>query len=469
MVSALDYQQKPSAIQDIFVLPIADKVLIYAPLHNLAALVDQRAAEQLRLGLCGALEIQSGRLQELLNILQEDGRYIPQPRQGSRDKPLFLGLVTTRGCNMSCLYCDFAAPKLASPMMDPVIARDAIDSYLEWLVETGGTHAELHFFGGEPFFAARTMHFAAEYFRAKAAEKQITYRLEAITNGFFNTKIAEWAAGVFDTIFLSLDGPPDIQDRYRPALGEKSAFAAVAKNARLFSENNVRLILRACVTSETVSRMPEIAAWFSREFHPERVCFETMLPSVLSQSSGLEPPDPWIFIQSFTQASAILAKDGIEAVLSTAELADPHVTFCPVGKEAMIVTPDGAVHACYLLEEDWRRVGLELTYGRLDPALPASHRLRLLPGAIERIRALNVLAYPLCANCFCRYHCSGGCHVNRRQVLQSTCYDATCILTRAISASILLKRMGQSEVCQNWLAEPGLVRQTVLQPGDRLL
>jgi uncharacterized protein len=469
MAATTDYWQKNGSIQELFTLPIAGKVLIYAPLHDLAALVDGQAAEQLRQGLTGNTDIQNASLLGLLDTLRADGREQPQPRQGGPGKPLFLGLVTTRGCNMGCIYCDFAAPKQTSPLMEPLVARDAIDAYLAWLVEMGGTHAELHFFGGEPFFAAHVMHFAVEYFRARVSEMRLTSRLEVITNGFFHPRMARWAAEVFDTIFLSLDGPPDIQDRYRPGLNGKSAFGVVAENARLFSEMNVELILRSCVTTETVTRMPEIAAWFAREFHPTRVCFETMLPSSLSQSSGLEPPDPWTFIQNFAQASMILADQGIETVLSTAELTTPHVTFCPVGKEAMIVSPDGAVHACYLLEEDWRSAGLDLRYGRLDPVLPAPQRLRLEPGAIERIRGLNVHAYPLCANCFCRYHCSGGCHVNRREVLQSNRYDATCIQTRAISASILLKRMGQMEECQQWLSDASLLQETVLQCGDRLL
>lgn len=459
---------KFSSTREIFALPVADKVLIYAPLLDLTALVNRAAADRLHAGLNGKESVKSPRLFSLLEELRSPGMDLPRPRQGELGAPLFLGLVTTRGCNMSCAYCDFAAPKHDSPVMDLPTARAAIDAYLQLLVEKGQRHAELHFFGGEPFFAPRTAQFAVEYALAKAAEKKINLRLEAITNGFYSKRMAEWVASAFDTVFLSLDGPQDIQDRYRPAVNGRGSYEIVASNARLFAERDVELILRSCVTSDTVGRMAEIATWFAVEFAPSAVCFETIVPSALSRANGIEPPDPWQFVLGFNQAAGILASRGIETVLSTAEMGVPHVSFCPVGKDAMIVTPDGAIHACYLLEEEWRREGLDLTYGRLDPGGVGEGFLHVNLDSVERIRQLNVHSYPLCADCFCRFHCAGGCHVNRRKTLLSKEYDSTCIQTRMVFTSMLLKRMGQELTNQQWLADPGLYQATVLQKGDRL-
>jgi len=212
--------------------------------------------------------------------------------------------------------------------------------------------------------------------------------------------------------------------------------------------------------------MPEIAAWFAEEFQPAAVCFETLVSSQLSQANKIQPPDPWAFARGFGQAAAILAGHGIETVLSTADLSYPHLSFCPVGKDAMIVTPDGLIHACYLLEEDWQREGLDLTYARLEAS--AAGGFLLDQPALDHIRQLNVENYPLCADCFCRFNCSGGCHVNRRAALSAHEYDATCIQTRLVSASVLLNRLGQEALSQHWLADPGIHATTVLRKGDRL-
>jgi uncharacterized protein len=453
--------------REVFALPVMDKVLIYAPLQGLVALVDQLAADQIRKGMSGDETIKNEGLKALIANLQTPEE-IPQPRQDGMGAPLFLGLVTTRGCNMGCRYCDFAAPKQTSPVMDISTARQAIDAYFHVLSQQGITHSELHFFGGEPFFAPQTVHFAVEYALAKAAENHQTIHFEAITNGFFHPRMADWVAKTFDTVFLSLDGPREIHDRYRPAISGRSTFATITRNSRVFTDQNVELILRSCVTSDTVNQLPEIAAWFAQELHPSAVCFEAMVPSALSQSQGIVPPDPWTFARRYCQAADILAEQGIRTVLSTAELCVPYVSFCPVGNDAMIVTPDGKINACYLLEEDWLKEGLDLQYGSLNGEDNHPGSFTLHQEALDRIRQLNVHAYPLCANCFCRFHCSGGCHVNRRQTLLSTTYDSTCIQTRMITISILLKRMGQAALSQEWLSEVDHHRASVLQKDDRL-
>ncbi|MBE0697145.1 MAG: radical SAM protein [Anaerolineaceae bacterium] len=456
-----------SSRHEIFALPVMDKVLIYAPLQGLVALVDQLAADQLRKGIAGDEPIENAKLKALIADLQTP-QDIPQPRQGGMGAPLFLGLVTTRGCNMGCKYCDFAAPKQTSPIMDLSTARRAIDAYFHVLSQQGISHAELHFFGGEPFFAPQTVHFSVEYALAKASENHKTLHLEAITNGFFNPRMADWVAKTFDTVFLSLDGPREIHDLYRPTISGRSTFATITRNARLFLDQNVELILRSCVTSDTVGRLPEIAAWFADELHPSAVCFEAMVSSALSQSQGIAPPDPWNFARSFCQAADILAAQGIRTVLSTAELCIPYVSFCPVGNDAMIVTPEGKINACYLLEEDWRKEGLDLQYGSLGEENNPPGSFILDQNGLDRIRQFNVHSYPLCADCFCRFHCSGGCHVNHRKTLHSSTYDSTCIQTRMITISILLKRMGQAALSQQWLSEMDHYRSTVLQKDDRL-
>jgi uncharacterized protein len=441
-------------------------VLIYAPLHNLAALLDSRAVDQLRRSLEEGTPAANEKLSPLVDSLLAPGLTVLQPRQGSMGTPLFLGLVPTRGCNMSCAYCDFAAPKSSSPVMDLSTARRAVDGYLNILARQNASHAELHLFGGEPFFSPEIVHFAVEYALARAAERGFSIHFEAITNGFFNQRLARWVAGTFDTIFLSIDGPREIQDRYRSGVNGRSVYDVVSRNARLFADQGVELILRSCVTSETVDRMPEIAAWFAEEFHPTAVCFETLVPSALSQTNELQPPDPWAFARGFGQAAELLAEKGIRTVLSTADLNYPHLSFCPIGTDAMIVTPDGQVHACYLLEENWQQEGLNLTYGHLEEGAPGGFNLDQT--ALENIRQLNVQNYPLCADCFCRFNCSGGCHVNRRAALFKEEYDATCIQTRLISASILLDRLGQAELGRRWLSDLAVHRPVVLSTGDRL-
>jgi hypothetical protein len=47
-----------------------------------------------------------GKLNEILHILKTGAEPAPSPKQGDL-APAFLGLLPTRGCNLSCRYCGF--------------------------------------------------------------------------------------------------------------------------------------------------------------------------------------------------------------------------------------------------------------------------------------------------------------------------------------------------------------------------
>lgn len=448
---------------DIFAVPVLDNYLLYAPLHNLLALVDRRAAQAIQAGLRSAAASAYPQVQQILSVLQAPSQSAPTARSGALQEPLFLGIIPTRGCNLGCRYCDFPMPKQKEPLMSLALAREAVDAYLQVLVQNDRRHAEVHFFGGEPFFAEEVVHFVVDYASLRTGELGMPVRFEVTTNGVYPTRKAEWIADHFDTVVLSLDGPADIQEKHRPSLNGRKTFEVVEQSARIFSQGTVELILRACVTSETVGRMPEIAAWMGREFRPGTVSFERLTESPLSRLAGLLPPDPWEFARNFEAAAQILAPYGIETVLSSANLNSLQCSFCPVGKDALIVSPDGWVDACYLLPEEWSRNGLNMRIGRM-----AAGRLEIDQAALQNVRQLTVYEKSLCAGCLCYYHCAGGCHVNHDTSAAPGQYDDPCLQTRLITITGLLKRLGQEALAHQWLNERTVLEVSAWQESDDL-
>lgn len=448
---------------ELFSIPVGNKFLIYAPLHNLATIVDRRAADQIRAAVGVGSETVSPSIRPILDQLRLPGESIPKVHKGSLSHSYFLGIISTRGCNMSCLYCDFAASKNGSPVMELGLARQAVDAYLTMLHEAGQGRAEIHFFGGEPFVAGAVIHFVAAYAELRASELDMSVRFEVTTNGLYSPSRCRWIADHIDTVVLSLDGPADIQDRYRPALNGRRTSSIISRNAKILSEGSADLILRACITAETVPEMPAIAAWMASEFHPSLVCFETLTPSRLSCDAGLLPPDPYEFTRSFVAAGRILEAAGIEAVLSTADLHALRVYFCPVGRDCLILSPDGAVDACYLLQEDWARSGLDLRLGWFRDG-----KFEIDLQALERIRGLTVQTKSLCTDCLCRYHCAGGCVVNHPTHLPPGQYDDLCIQTRLVTIAKLLKRLDQHALLEKWMHDDSTLQEAALQTSDRL-
>ena len=142
-------EKKVLLINNLFALAILDKFLLYAPLYQLSALVDRQALREIQQWQKN--ESETCPRKAVFSFLQQSVTYptdIPSIRVGPVKKPLFLGLIPTRGCNMACRYCDFAAPKNSSPVMSLSLARAAVMAYFHLLGETGETQAAIHFFWG---------------------------------------------------------------------------------------------------------------------------------------------------------------------------------------------------------------------------------------------------------------------------------------------------------------------------------
>jgi uncharacterized protein len=344
------------------------------------------------------------------------------------------------------------------------LLRHTIDWYLGLVQKGGSRSAEIHFFGGEPFCAEDVVEFACHYSRQKASEVDCVVRFEVTTNGTMTEKRCRWVADNLDFVILSLDGPEDVQDRQRPRKGGGGSYSAVYRNAKVLSGGAARLSIRACVTDATVARMPETAAWLCTEFRPVSVCFEPVQPTPRSALVGLRPPDPWAFARAMIRSAEILESHGVEPVYTAADIRTRRVTFCPVGRDVPIVAPDGSVSACYLLPGEWEAKGLDLRLGRVSDG-----DVTIEAEGVARAREHNVENKSACENCFCRWHCAGGCHVNHILPNMPGAYDDVCLQTRIIALRNILHAMGRDEMVDELLESTGALERVAMRTSDSVL
>jgi uncharacterized protein len=347
--------------------------------------------------------------------------------------------------------------------MDLAMARDAVEWYVSLVAGAGQQVAEVHFFGGEPFCAPEVIDVAYHCARLAAARAGCTVRFEVATNGTFDEQRCRWAADSLDSIVLSLDGPAAIQDAQRPRRGGQASFDAVLRSATILSSGAAELSIRACVTAGSVAQLPDIAGWLCHELRPVSVCFEPVQASPLSEAAGLLPPDPWEFACQYVRAAEVLEAHGVEPVYSAADVRTRRTSFCPVAEDVAIVSPDGTIAACYLVQREWEARGLDLVLGHLEGGLAcidAAH--------VAAVRSLGVWSKPVCVHCFCRWHCAGGCHVNH--VLSTTPgdYDRLCIQTRLIAARNLLHLLERDDLIPSLFQDPGVLERLALQRSDAI-
>jgi uncharacterized protein len=432
----------------VYAVPVLDAWLVVSPLHGVSALVNRAALSEFPAALAEALAAPP--------------EPEPRPRSGPVS-PQFLGLIPTRACNLSCAYCGFGSAAPGGERMDPGLAVAAIDWMADCAAREGRQALDVHFFGGEPFSAPEVVETAVHRTRAAAARKGLSPRLEVSTNGVFDERRAQWAGDYFSAIVLSFDGFREVHDRHRPASAGRGSFDQVAQTAHVLSAAFAETAFRVCVAADNVDQLEETVDWFTAEFRPSAIDFETLQPTAESHRAGLRTPDPYVFAASFRRAQSLARRRGVKPVYAAADAADPRLSFCPVGNDALILHPNGKVSACYLRERDWEERGLDLFLGSFS----AAGGMDLPAGRVEAARRLPAVK-PRCENCFCRWSCAGGCHVNHSCPGCAAEYDDFCVQTRVITACALLDGLGKETLAGELVRDREAMRRLALLSSDRL-
>ncbi|MCX6616937.1 MAG: radical SAM protein [Acidobacteria bacterium] len=443
----------------VFVIPVLDRWLVYAPLHHASALVNRAAVCRLSED---RVQPEQEDLASLSSLIRSEPPGVPQPREGLVS-PQFLGLIPTRACNLRCVYCGFGAADGGCEVMDMALAVAAVDWMAADAQRRGRATLDVHFFGGEPFFARDVVEVVVHRTRAVAAEKGLVPRLEAATNGVYDEDCARFIGDYFEAVVLSFDGFPQVHDRRRSAVNGRGSFEAVARTARILSQSPAELCFRVCVADDNVDHLAETVSWFCRQFQPAAIDFETLQPTSGAEEAGLRPPDPYRFAAQFHSAGRIASDQGVRPSYAAALRETPRTSFCPVGNDTLILSPEGRVSACYLPKQEWQARGLDLEMGRFT----VQGAMELDRRAIERVRSLAA-AKPRCAKCFCRWSCAGGCHVNQSFPGCPQAYNDFCIQTRLITACSLLAELGADSLADRLLDDRSAMEALALRTSDAL-
>lgn len=449
---------------DIYAVPVGKDYLVHSPLKGVTAMINKAALCRLIKLLRGLESEYSADYPTGLLYTELSTPAVPVKKRSGPVDPFFLGLIPTRKCNMSCRYCDFGSKKASTFQMPLSLAVTAIDQTAQYIKKSGRQVWEIHFFGGEPFSAPEVVITSVHRARLISETMGLVPHFEVSTNGVFDENLARFVGDYFDAVILSFDGFEDIHDYQRPINQFTGSFKTVLKTASLLSKSCTELCLRCCISGHNVLRMEEIAQWFCEQFKPAVINFETVRETHESRAYGILAPDPFDFAVNYLKARRIIENYGFDAVYSAAEADKPRDTFCPVGKDSLIVSPEGVVSSCYLPQETWMAKGMDMKVGEISKG----RILTIDPAAIERLRDLVAIKHERCDRCFCRWSCAGGCHVKQSYPCTPVRYNSFCIQTRIINACTLLDRLNLRDVADRLQDNKSQMEILALHDSDRL-
>jgi uncharacterized protein len=347
--------------------------------------------------------------------------------------------------------------------MDLRMAVDGVDWMAETMRRLGRDSLEVHFFGGEPFVAGDVVDVVVHRARSVAAQLGLVPRFEVCTNGVFDDARARFVGDYIDTVVLSMDGYREMHDRNRPTAGGKGSFEAAASTAHLLSQSSAELCLRTCVTQDNVLQLEDVTRYFCETFRPAAVDFEPLRSTDESEAMGLRPPDPYDFAVHYIRAGRVAETFCVKPVFAAVATDAPRNTFCPVGRDVVILRPNGCVTGCYLPEREWEKRNLDLHMGRYSD----DESMQIDTDALNRLRRM-AMEKPRCERCFCRWTCAGGCHVVQTYPGCSLDYDDFCIQTRIITACLLLSDLGLDERVDELLEDRTAMEKLVSHPTDHI-
>jgi uncharacterized protein len=324
-------------------------------------------------------------------------------------------LNVTNKCNLACTYCyEYGEDKIVDTengrkpkFMSEVTARDAVDFMLK---ESGTSpRAHLTFFGGETLLNFPVLKTTVAYARRRAAELGKVVDFSLTTNAtLLRPEIVEFLIENEVGVTISIDGPKEMQDRFRVFHDGSGSYDAVMPKIRdLLHKHRTRPIgARVTLTRQTLDirriyrhlteeigfsevGFAPVTTAEGRDYAIENEGFDRMLGQFRDLAGD------------FLQAALENRHHGFSNVKETVEEIHKGVSKaypCGAGLGLMGVATDGDVNLCH------RFAGSD------------AHKLGTVRDGVDRNAQRRFLEQHHlddktdCHTCWARPLCSGGCY-----------------------------------------------------------
>jgi uncharacterized protein len=425
-------------LEDVFLVPHAGRYLLHAPLHGVTCLMSATTAAELRRLLAGGdRRGVSPRAMRLAEDLHRRTAAVVPMRTGPF-APRKVSLLPTNDCNMRCLYC---APEAGSG--DPsTMSEETCEAALRYQADVVRREdyrcLMVYYFGGEPFVAWRLVKFADTTSRRLADEIGRPMFSACTTNGFMSATHAGWVARHLTFVVVSIDGPAELHDRYRPSCGGFATHQTVVRTLRIFEDQGLPYALRCSVDDHMAERLAEIVEYLCSQFRPVKINLEPLVMYGRCLETGLKSPTPSAFVNGVVAAGKVARDHGVSLKLTTAQTERMAQSYCAVAEDSFVVAPDGLVSACFAASSRSSCLAQEYAIGEIDVA---AGTVRIDQARVDKVRGFAVANTPRCRDCFCKWHCSGGCRIFHTPPVSADQPGPICMVTQKLTLWRILQHL----------------------------
>jgi uncharacterized protein len=434
---------------DVFVIPLLNRYLVYAPLRRAAFITNAAAVNLLNRLRRGEVTPANDDETAFLNLcseirlIGEDGDAPIGSFEYGTFKPTEVTLFLTTRCNLRCIYCYASAGERPLAEMNLPTAQRGIDFVCHNALERGKPEFGIGYHGGgEPMMHWDVLTQSFAYAQQLAREHGLRMYGSMATNGVLSRDQRQWIIENFRGVNLSMDGLPEVQDTQRPAPSGKPSSEAVLQTIRAFDAANFPYGIRITVTAASVERLPQSVAYVLEHAHPKHIQVEPMYVLGRGRANGLDV-DPPAFVEGFHAAKKLAQARGVDFFYSAARVDVLTDRFCTSCGEGFSLTPQGLVSSCYEVPDPSFEFGDQFIVGQFDER---DSRYVFDEEKLARLRAHTVERVPWCQDCFCKWHCGGDCLYKSRHAMVDGKFvgDPRCEVTRALTLDQILEKIGKS-------------------------
>lgn len=156
---------------------------------------------------------------------------------GYKDKCNQLILEITQRCNFRCKYCVYSGLYAYQRMHDTAeMTWETAKAAVDWFIEASKYQDDraITFYGGEPLLKFDLIKKVIEYVKQKGWKASYSFTTNASL--LSNLETVDYLAKNNVGLLISLDGPPEVHDKYRVFADGEPSHAFIMKNLRKIHE-----------------------------------------------------------------------------------------------------------------------------------------------------------------------------------------------------------------------------------------
>lgn len=297
----------------------------------------------------------------LYRALTSEAKLVPQT---STTELGLLVLHISEGCNLGCTYCFADRGHYGHKSTKWMQPTDAVNAVKGMLVKYRALRG-IKFFGGEPFLNIDAMEAVCRFIHDHKFTECPRPDLHAVTNlTILNDRSLDVVARYGLNLTASIDGPPELHNRFRVFMNGKGSFDRVDQNIRRYREltgqPQVLEVVYSPAHMAAGHSMAEVHRFLVDRYGIKDIIMHPMEPH--DPATHLITQRQWseyrvkMYDESraygeyyFAASVAMNQVDKLAVHFKKMTAAEHKNSHCDLGVDTLTVTANGSVYPCYTL------------------------------------------------------------------------------------------------------------------------